>query len=231
MAKNRMVTKHCPKCEQQVPVACKSCPCGHEFFASRKSRGASEQSSQRPRRRTERVRKERQSYLTALVLEQRAAAARAKRARRNGSRRGRPPANRSSSHDSGDEGRKLNRPRCGPAKPAKPVEPEMPDEEEEDVFAGCSQERLELYAAILADINRKLSSQLFHRAALMMALNCAGRFSPYCLFMPFFSYLTPPCRFRTKTELGRQTHGPCSPCSSCDPPVCYVNSVTLTKIS
>lgn len=162
MAKNRMVAKHCPKCEQQVPVACKSCPCGHEFFANRKSRSADELSS-RPRRRTERVRKERQSYLTALVLEQRAAA-RAKRARRNGNRRGRPPTVRSSSHDSADEGRKLNRPRCGPpAKPppAKPIEPEMPDEEEEDVFAGCSEEQLELYATILADINRKLSSQLF----------------------------------------------------------------------
>lgn len=164
MAKNRMVTKHCPKCEQQVPVACKSCPCGHEFFASRRSRGgASEQ--RLPRRRTERVRKERQSYLTALVLEQRAAA-RAKRARRN-SRRGRPPRSPPAHHhdSASDEARKLNRPRCGPpAKPAKSVvEPEMPDEEEEDMFAGCTKERLELYATILADINRKLCSQLFQQ--------------------------------------------------------------------
>ncbi|XP_072871452.1 UPF0547 protein C16orf87 homolog isoform X3 [Chlorocebus sabaeus] len=33
--KVKMATKSCPECDQQVPVACKSCPCGY-IFISRK---------------------------------------------------------------------------------------------------------------------------------------------------------------------------------------------------
>ncbi|XP_075045313.1 UPF0547 protein C16orf87 homolog isoform X2 [Mixophyes fleayi] len=33
--KVKMATKSCPQCDQQVPVACKSCPCGY-IFISRK---------------------------------------------------------------------------------------------------------------------------------------------------------------------------------------------------
>lgn len=164
MAKNRMVTKHCPKCEQQVPVACKSCPCGHEFFANRRSqsRSASEAAGG-VRRRTERVRKERQSYLAALVLEERArAAAKVKR-----NKRGRP--RNSSSHDDSSEERQQQGKAKLRAKAQVKVElePEMPDEEEEDVFAGASKEKLEQYAVILADINRKLNSQLFQQQFLL----------------------------------------------------------------
>lgn len=167
MAKNRMVTKHCPKCQQQVPVACKSCPCGHEFFANRRTQ-ASRTTEDPPggRRRTERVRKERQSYLAALVLEERARQrAAAKRRRLGTNKRGRP-RNPSSHDDSSEEGRRQQ----GRAKlqaktkpPVTPIEPEMPDEEEEDVFAGASKEKLELYSDILADINRKLCSQMFQQ--------------------------------------------------------------------
>ncbi|GAB6032624.1 hypothetical protein CHUAL_011504 [Chamberlinius hualienensis] len=32
----KMVMKQCPQCEQQVPVACKSCPCGHMYFQARR---------------------------------------------------------------------------------------------------------------------------------------------------------------------------------------------------
>ncbi|XP_039097120.1 UPF0547 protein C16orf87 homolog [Hyaena hyaena] len=30
--KVKMATKSCPECDQQVPVACKSCPCGYIFI-------------------------------------------------------------------------------------------------------------------------------------------------------------------------------------------------------
>ncbi|XP_055473198.1 UPF0547 protein C16orf87 homolog, partial [Psammomys obesus] len=33
--KVKMATKSCPECDQQIPVACKSCPCGY-IFISRK---------------------------------------------------------------------------------------------------------------------------------------------------------------------------------------------------
>ncbi|XP_023602251.1 UPF0547 protein C16orf87 homolog isoform X5 [Myotis lucifugus] len=33
--KVKMATKSCPECDLQVPVACKSCPCGY-IFISRK---------------------------------------------------------------------------------------------------------------------------------------------------------------------------------------------------
>lgn len=32
-----MIAKGCPKCDQQVPVACKACPCGHSFFQARRT--------------------------------------------------------------------------------------------------------------------------------------------------------------------------------------------------
>ncbi|XP_012147222.1 uncharacterized protein LOC100882086 isoform X1 [Megachile rotundata] len=37
MAKTKTISKGCPKCELQVPVACKACPCGHSFFNARRN--------------------------------------------------------------------------------------------------------------------------------------------------------------------------------------------------
>ncbi|XP_055504354.1 UPF0547 protein C16orf87 homolog isoform X2 [Leucoraja erinacea] len=31
----KMATKACPDCDQQIPVACKSCPCGFVFISRR----------------------------------------------------------------------------------------------------------------------------------------------------------------------------------------------------
>ncbi|XP_036131815.1 histone-lysine N-methyltransferase SETMAR-like [Molossus molossus] len=42
--KVKMATKSCPECDQQVPVACKSCPCGY-IFINRKLLKTSEKSS------------------------------------------------------------------------------------------------------------------------------------------------------------------------------------------
>ncbi|XP_071444011.1 UPF0547 protein C16orf87 homolog [Hetaerina americana] len=83
MPKNKMITKSCPKCEQQLPVACKACRCGHSFFNARRG-GSSAVRSTAPtedvagasaegdddgvvkRRRTERVRRVKPNYYDAL---------------------------------------------------------------------------------------------------------------------------------------------------------------------
>ncbi|XP_064481429.1 UPF0547 protein C16orf87 homolog [Ornithodoros turicata] len=186
----RMVTKQCPQCEQQNPVACKSCPCGHDFFASRKAMAMADEATN-GRRRTERVRRERQSYLTTLLLEERARVAKRKQRLKEQQRnphhhpqRGRPPKVSSSQDDSGEE-RKSNRGR--PRKTLiedirkKPVgsshmpmvkveemkkeEPPIP-EDEEDMFEDMSPEQLEQFAFVLEEINRKLMSQLFQQRFL-----------------------------------------------------------------
>uniref|UniRef100_A0A3B5KYF7 UPF0547 domain-containing protein n=1 Tax=Xiphophorus couchianus TaxID=32473 RepID=A0A3B5KYF7_9TELE len=65
--KVKMATKSCPECDQQIPVACKSCPCGYVFI-SRKLLNAKLSECSSPaitdkldfkRRRTERIRRER----------------------------------------------------------------------------------------------------------------------------------------------------------------------------
>ncbi|XP_069543699.1 UPF0547 protein C16orf87 homolog isoform X1 [Brachyistius frenatus] len=65
--KVKMATKSCPECDQQIPVACKSCPCGYVFI-SRKLLNAKLNERSSPaiadkldfkRRRTERIRRER----------------------------------------------------------------------------------------------------------------------------------------------------------------------------
>ncbi|KAJ9579329.1 hypothetical protein L9F63_024565 [Diploptera punctata] len=65
MPKNKMITKACPKCVQQLPVACKACPCGHSFFSARKAVIAAQEvrdEGTTKRRRTERVKREKPNY-------------------------------------------------------------------------------------------------------------------------------------------------------------------------
>nr|CAH7743361.1 unnamed protein product [Callosobruchus chinensis] len=65
MPKKPMIAKICPSCKQQVPVACKSCPCGHFFYNAR--RIAREFALEADfRRRTARVRREKPNYYDAL---------------------------------------------------------------------------------------------------------------------------------------------------------------------
>ncbi|XP_061450234.1 UPF0547 protein C16orf87 homolog isoform X2 [Rhineura floridana] len=77
--KVKMATKSCPECDQQVPVACKSCPCGY-IFISRKLLNAkrserlppcSESRSEAKRRRTERVKREKINSVVNKDLENR----------------------------------------------------------------------------------------------------------------------------------------------------------------
>ncbi|KAG5897407.1 hypothetical protein JTB14_013497 [Gonioctena quinquepunctata] len=65
MPKKTMIAKICPSCKQQVPVARKSCLCGHFFFNAR--RIAREFAIEADyRRRTSRVRREKPNYYDAL---------------------------------------------------------------------------------------------------------------------------------------------------------------------
>ncbi|KAG8227965.1 hypothetical protein J437_LFUL007516 [Ladona fulva] len=85
MPKNKMITKSCPKCEQQLPVACKACRCGHNFFNARRgsssairaavpledgaggsAEGTGDDDGVVKRRRTERVRRVKPNYYDAL---------------------------------------------------------------------------------------------------------------------------------------------------------------------
>ncbi|XP_034948802.1 UPF0547 protein C16orf87 homolog [Chelonus insularis] len=69
MAKTKTISKGCPKCEQQVPVACKACPCGYSFFNARrnsiKSPPSPDSNSTIKTRRTNRI-KRRINYYDAL---------------------------------------------------------------------------------------------------------------------------------------------------------------------
>uniref|UniRef100_A0A493T8A2 Chromosome 16 open reading frame 87 n=1 Tax=Anas platyrhynchos platyrhynchos TaxID=8840 RepID=A0A493T8A2_ANAPP len=93
--KVKMATKSCPECDQQVPVACKSCPCGYIFISRKllhakraeRSPPIAENKSEAKRRRTERVKREKINSAVNKDLENR------KRSRSNShsdhSRRGR----------------------------------------------------------------------------------------------------------------------------------------------
>ncbi|XP_063511085.1 UPF0547 protein C16orf87 homolog isoform X3 [Pongo pygmaeus] len=77
--KVKMATKSCPECDQQVPVACKSCPCGYIFISrkllnakhSEKSPPSTENKHEAKRRRTERVRREKINSTVNKDLENR----------------------------------------------------------------------------------------------------------------------------------------------------------------
>uniref|UniRef100_A0A8B9GEF1 Chromosome 16 open reading frame 87 n=2 Tax=Psittaciformes TaxID=9223 RepID=A0A8B9GEF1_9PSIT len=93
--KVKMATKSCPECDQQVPVACKSCPCGYIFISRKllhakraeRSPPITENKNEAKRRRTERVKREKINSAVNKDLENR------KRSRSNShsdhSRRGR----------------------------------------------------------------------------------------------------------------------------------------------
>ncbi|XP_023602248.1 UPF0547 protein C16orf87 homolog isoform X1 [Myotis lucifugus] len=93
--KVKMATKSCPECDLQVPVACKSCPCGYIFISRKllnakhpeKSPPSTENKHEAKRRRTERARREKMHPTGHKDLENR------KRSRSNShsdhSRRGR----------------------------------------------------------------------------------------------------------------------------------------------
>ncbi|XP_041836616.1 UPF0547 protein C16orf87 homolog isoform X1 [Melanotaenia boesemani] len=143
--KVKMATKSCPECDQQIPVACKSCPCGYVFI-SRKLLNAKLNECSSPaiadmlnfkRRRTERIRKERiDSPLTSDMENRR-----------------RPRTN--SQSDTIRRGR--GRPKTVGLK--KQEEEKEKQEKEVDIYAGLSDEKAFVFSVALAEINRKILGQ------------------------------------------------------------------------
>ncbi|MEE6500598.1 hypothetical protein FKM82_003845 [Ascaphus truei] len=143
--KVKMATKSCPQCDQQVPVACKSCPCGY-IFISRKLLHAkqterlpptSENRSDPKRRRTERIKRERIIATVNKDLENR------KRSRSN------------SQSDPARRGR--GRPKTTSSK--KQEEEKEKQEKEVDLYANLSDEKAFVFSVALAEINRKILNQ------------------------------------------------------------------------
>ncbi|XP_040853275.1 UPF0547 protein C16orf87 homolog isoform X1 [Ochotona curzoniae] len=143
--KVKMATKSCPECDQQVPVACKSCPCGYIFISrkllnakhSEKSPPSTENKHEAKRRRTERVRREKINSTVNKDLENR------KRSRSN------------SHSDHIRRGR--GRPKSSSAK--KHEEEREKQEKEIDIYANLSDEKAFVFSVALAEINRKIINQ------------------------------------------------------------------------
>ncbi|XP_053304931.1 UPF0547 protein C16orf87 homolog [Spea bombifrons] len=143
--KVKMATKSCPQCDQQVPVACKSCPCGYIFISrkllhakqSERLPATSENRSDPKRRRTERIKRERINATVNKDLENR------KRSRSN------------SQSEAARRGR--GRPK---AASTKKVEEEKEKQEKEiDMYANLSDEKAFVFSVALAEINRKIINQ------------------------------------------------------------------------
>ncbi|CAG2063434.1 unnamed protein product [Timema podura] len=68
-----MIGKCCPECTQQVPVACKACPCGYSFFNAKRTVSTSDSAAETTamdeggakRRRTERVKRGKPNFYDA----------------------------------------------------------------------------------------------------------------------------------------------------------------------
>ncbi|XP_078800926.1 UPF0547 protein C16orf87 homolog [Oryzias latipes] len=143
--KVKMATKSCPECDQQIPVACKSCPCGYVFISRKLLNARLSDCSSPPiagmldfkRRRTERIRKERIDSTIA-----------------NDSENTRRPRTNSQS-DPTRRGR--GRPKTVGQK--KQEEEKEKQEKEVDVYAALSDEKAFVFSVALAEINRKILAQ------------------------------------------------------------------------
>ncbi|XP_033899097.1 UPF0547 protein C16orf87 homolog [Acipenser ruthenus] len=142
--KVKMATKSCPECDQQIPVACKGCPCGYVFI-SRKLLNAKQaeksssidNKSDAKRRRTERIRRGKINSTATKDLENR------KRSRTNSHSehirrgRGRPKSVSSKKHE----------------------EEKEKQDKEIDIYASLSDEKAFVFSVALAEINRKILNQ------------------------------------------------------------------------
>ncbi|KAF2880152.1 hypothetical protein ILUMI_26015 [Ignelater luminosus] len=130
MPKHKMITKGCPKCEQQVPVACKACRCGHTFFSARRTTRALSPVDE-SRRRTQRVRREKPDFYDSLEYDKQV-----KRAKL-----------RNSECEDGDK--------KDPNK-VKRRKIKVEEEEEEDTVIPLTPEKQLMCTIVLNEINRKL---------------------------------------------------------------------------
>ncbi|XP_013882635.1 UPF0547 protein C16orf87 homolog [Austrofundulus limnaeus] len=142
--KVKMATKSCPECDQQIPVACKSCPCGFVFI-SRKLLNAKLNECPSPaiadkldfkRRRTERIRRERTGSSLTSDMENRR----------------RPRVSQS-------DAIRRSRGRPKTVGPKKQEEEKDKQEREVDIYASLSDEKAFVFSVALAEINRKILGQ------------------------------------------------------------------------
>lgn len=177
-----MATKSCPECDQQVPVACKSCPCGFVFISRRllnareaeKSSIVSDNKFEAKRRRTERVRR---NSVTTKDFENR------RRSRSNSQSeqirrgRGRPktvPIKKQDEEKAAAEIRE-NR-RHTEERPVHLRERMEKQEREVDLYASLSDEKAFVFSVALAEINRKILNQrLILWSILGPSYDCTSR--------------------------------------------------------
>uniref|UniRef100_A0A7M4E8C8 Chromosome 16 open reading frame 87 n=1 Tax=Crocodylus porosus TaxID=8502 RepID=A0A7M4E8C8_CROPO len=187
--KVKMATKSCPDCDQQVPVACKSCPCGYIFISRKllhakraeKSPPTAENRSEAKRRRTERVKREKINSAVNKDLENR------KRSRSNSQSdhsrrgRGRPKTASAKKHEEERGGRKAKGGKTANPKQHGVLQPwgtsrvlgsllwvpladsmafaSEKQEKEVDMYANLSDEKAFVFSVALAEINRKIINQ------------------------------------------------------------------------
>ncbi|XP_022094573.1 UPF0547 protein C16orf87 homolog [Acanthaster planci] len=154
----KMVLKQCPHCDQQVPVACKACYCGYEFFQRRMYHAKVEQSSDQnnKNRRTGRVKRERPDYYSASEFE-----THLRRLSNKSERSGNTPPKSPKKKHRGrprKKGSTLNKTAKTKVK-GEGSSTETKDSKEEDVYSNMSAENAFVYMVGLAEINRKLQSQ------------------------------------------------------------------------
>ncbi|KAG8437344.1 hypothetical protein GDO86_008153 [Hymenochirus boettgeri] len=174
-----MATKSCPQCDQQVPVACKSCPCGY-IFISRKLLHAKQTERLPPssgnrsdpkRRRTERIKRERIHNTVNRDLENRRRSrtnSQSEAARRG---RGRPKTVSSKKQEekvwsvaSLCDCKKQLAAACGASRNVwrlkKGLHAQKEKQEKEvDMYANLSDEKAFVFSVALAEINRKIINQ------------------------------------------------------------------------
>ncbi|GJQ67733.1 hypothetical protein Trydic_g21063 [Trypoxylus dichotomus] len=127
-----MIAKGCPKCDQQVPVACKACRCGYSFFNARRNSKVLAHGDDR--RRTQRVRREKPDYYDSLEYD--------KQVKKTRSR------NSECDNDDDTSKKDMNKPK------RKKVKKE--EEEEDDVVVNLSPEKQQQCSLILEELNRKM---------------------------------------------------------------------------
>ncbi|GLH12471.1 hypothetical protein R5R35_001581 [Gryllus longicercus] len=141
MPKHKMITKSCPKCGLQMPVACKTCPCGHAFITGRRSGSSSDKDEGIPkRRRTERVKREKPNYYDSLEYDKQMKKLQKKR-------------NRSSTEEhteqADDDRHRLKKKRKRSVKSDR-------EPEEDNIMSNLSPEKGYKCSLILSEINRKM---------------------------------------------------------------------------
>ncbi|XP_046347171.1 UPF0547 protein C16orf87 homolog isoform X2 [Haliotis rufescens] len=169
---DRTVVKKCPVCQQQVPVACKGCTCGHQFPTRGRASSQSQKSpdgktpptygegnngdgEQEPmRRRTVRTKRVRPDFFNPLELEYSNKKVKKPEVSKPEVSK-QEPAPESPKKKRGRPKGSLNRSKSE----EKPKEQRTT--QEEDLFSSLPPEKALQYSVILAELNRKMLTQNF----------------------------------------------------------------------